>query len=44
MSFHNMRSYGESGFTAPSAQFDTWLTDSVLKSLAREWLNFAHGA
>ncbi len=29
MSFHNMRGYGDPHFTAPSEQFDAWLTDSL---------------
>jgi aromatic ring-opening dioxygenase catalytic subunit (LigB family) len=29
MSFHNMRGYGDPQFTAPSEQFDAWLTASV---------------
>jgi aromatic ring-opening dioxygenase catalytic subunit (LigB family) len=29
MSFHNMRGYGDPRFTAPSEQFDQWLTASV---------------
>jgi aromatic ring-opening dioxygenase catalytic subunit (LigB family) len=29
MSFHNMRGYGDPRFTAPSDQFDAWLTDSL---------------
>ncbi|WP_380787795.1 DODA-type extradiol aromatic ring-opening family dioxygenase [Sphingomonas sp. R86521] len=29
MSFHNMRGYGDPRFTAPSQQFDTWLTAAV---------------
>jgi aromatic ring-opening dioxygenase catalytic subunit (LigB family) len=29
MSFHNMRGYGNPQFTAPSEQFDAWLTDSL---------------
>ena len=29
MSFHNMRAYGDSHFSAPSAEFDTWLTQAV---------------
>ncbi len=29
MSFHNMRGYGDPRFTAPSQQFDAWLTAAV---------------
>lgn len=29
MSFHNMRAYGDSRFSALSAEFDAWLTDAV---------------
>lgn len=29
MSFHNMRGYGDPRFTAPSQEFDAWLTGSV---------------
>jgi len=29
MSFHNMRGYGDPHFTAPSEQFDAWLTDTL---------------
>lgn len=29
MSFHNMRGYGDPHFTAPSAEFDGWLTAAV---------------
>ena len=29
MSFHNMRGYGDPGFTAPSEAFDRWLTAAV---------------
>jgi aromatic ring-opening dioxygenase catalytic subunit (LigB family) len=29
MSFHNMRGYGDPRFTAPSDQFNAWLTDAV---------------
>lgn len=29
MSFHNMRGYGDSRFTAPSQAFDQWLTEAV---------------
>ncbi|HTZ71513.1 MAG TPA: class III extradiol ring-cleavage dioxygenase [Acetobacteraceae bacterium] len=29
MSFHNMRGYGDPRFTAPSEQFDAWLTQSL---------------
>ncbi len=32
MSFHNMRGYGDPGFTAPSAKFDVWLTECLQKS------------
>jgi aromatic ring-opening dioxygenase catalytic subunit (LigB family) len=31
MSFHNMRGYGDPGFTLHSEMFDAWLTESVLK-------------
>lgn len=30
MSFHNMRGYGNPRFTAPSQEFDSWLTESLL--------------
>jgi len=30
MSFHNMRSYGDPRFTAPSRDFDVWLTETVV--------------
>lgn len=29
MSFHNMRGYGDTRFTAPSEAFDEWLTEAV---------------
>jgi aromatic ring-opening dioxygenase catalytic subunit (LigB family) len=29
MSFHNMRGYGDTNFTAPSEMFDEWLTNTV---------------
>ena len=29
MSFHNMRGYGDPRFTAPSQEFDRWLSESV---------------
>lgn len=29
MSFHNMRGYGDTNFTAPSEKFDEWLTKAV---------------
>ncbi|TXC69596.1 dioxygenase [Sphingomonas ginsenosidivorax] len=29
MSFHNMRGYGDPRFTAPSQQFDDWLSEAV---------------
>lgn len=29
MSFHNMRGYGDPRFTAPSEQFDAWLSDTL---------------
>ncbi len=29
MSFHNMRGYGDPRFTAPSEQFDSWLTETL---------------
>jgi aromatic ring-opening dioxygenase catalytic subunit (LigB family) len=29
MSFHNMRGYGDPRFTAPSEQFDAWLTQTL---------------
>ena len=29
MSFHNMRGYGDTHFTAPSEAFDTWLTTAI---------------
>ena len=32
MSFHNMRGYGDPRFTAPSDQFDHWLTAAVEKA------------
>lgn len=35
MSFHNMRAYGDSRFSAPSAEFDAWLTQ-VVESHAAE--------
>lgn len=34
MSFHNMRGYGDSRYTAPSEIFDRWLTDAVQAELA----------
>ncbi|HEY5070506.1 MAG TPA: class III extradiol ring-cleavage dioxygenase [Caulobacteraceae bacterium] len=30
MSFHNMRGYGDARFTAPSEEFDRWLTEAVV--------------
>ena len=32
MSFHNMRGYGDARYTAPSARFDSWLTEAVENS------------
>jgi aromatic ring-opening dioxygenase catalytic subunit (LigB family) len=32
MSFHNMRGYGDSEFTGPSAAFDTWLTAAIAQT------------
>lgn len=32
MSFHNMRGYNNASFTAPSEQFDVWLSDSLALS------------
>jgi aromatic ring-opening dioxygenase catalytic subunit (LigB family) len=32
MSFHNMRGYGDSRFTAPSQAFDAWLADSTAQA------------
>lgn len=43
MSFHNMRGYGDSRFSAISDEFDHWLTDAVQRSaperedLLRDW-------
>lgn len=37
MSFHNMRGYGDARFTPISAQFDTWLTETVEASAADCW-------
>ncbi|MEJ0049079.1 MAG: class III extradiol ring-cleavage dioxygenase [Rhodospirillales bacterium] len=34
MSFHNMRGYGDPRFTAPSEQFDAWLTQSLTADAA----------
>ena len=33
MSFHNMRAYGDPGATAPSDEFDRWLTNAVEQPL-----------
>lgn len=43
MSFHNMRGYGDAGFTPASEAFDTWLTNTLQAAPAtrdqalREW-------
>jgi aromatic ring-opening dioxygenase catalytic subunit (LigB family) len=34
MSFHNMRGYGDPRFTAPSEQFDAWLTETLTADAA----------
>lgn len=48
MSFHNMRAYGDTRFTAVSQEFDAWLTDAVespaerREALLREWDTAPH--
>lgn len=48
MSFHNMRAYGDTRFTAVSQEFDDWLTDAVespaerREALLREWDTAPH--
>lgn len=48
MSFHNMRGYGDRRFTAPSAEFDEWLTAAVesppeqREALLRDWTAAPH--
>lgn len=48
MSFHNMRAYGDSGFSAVSDEFDAWLSDAVQspaaerERLLQDWTNAPH--
>ena len=48
MSFHNMRGYGDSQFSAPSDAFDQWLTDAVQSPAAeraqrlQDWAKAPH--
>jgi aromatic ring-opening dioxygenase catalytic subunit (LigB family) len=44
MSFHNMRGYGDTRFTEPSAAFDTWLTESVSLGAAERDARLRHWA
>lgn len=36
MSFHNMRGYGDPRFTAPSEDFDSWLSEAVADPAVRD--------
>jgi aromatic ring-opening dioxygenase catalytic subunit (LigB family) len=42
MSFHNMRGYGDPRFTAPSEQFDAWLTETLAADPQRRDERLAH--
>lgn len=42
MSFHNMRGYGDTNFTAPSEVFDEWLTDTVAADAETRWSALAN--
>jgi aromatic ring-opening dioxygenase catalytic subunit (LigB family) len=44
MSFHNMRGYGDPRFTAPSDEFNAWLTESVQAAAERRAAALAHWA
>jgi aromatic ring-opening dioxygenase catalytic subunit (LigB family) len=49
MSFHNMRGYRQAASTAPSKEFDDWLTDAITKeaderhTLLADWENAPQG-
>ncbi len=42
MSFHNMRGYGDPRFTAPSEQFDQWLSDTLATAGSARWQALSH--
>lgn len=50
MSFHNMRAYGDTRFSAISDEFDDWLTDAVQRPAAerkqqlQQWATAPHAA